>query len=371
MIWLVFAIMTGAAVLCLLAPLAPRNPAPPEGAGAADIAFFEEQLAEIDHETAQGRLDAVDAEGARAEAARRLLRARAAPAVAGEASPRRTLIAALAAVVLVPAIALPLYWRLGHADQPDMPLTARMENAPRSDDLAGAVARIEQHLREHPEDGRGFEVVAPFYARTGRIDDAVHAYGEALRLLGPTPGRHGALGEALMRAEQGVGPRARAQFEAALALDPKYAMARYYLGVAAAQDGDKAKAEDFWTKLLADAPPGAPYVKMVQGQLDALRGAGDRTADSAPTSEAGKAVAAMPEKEREGMIRSMVERLAGRLRDNGGDVEGWLKLVRAYAVLGDRNNAKQALVDARKALAGRVEDAARLDALARELGIEG
>ena len=51
------------------------------------------------------------------------------------------------------------------------------------------------------------------------------------------------------------------------------------------------------------------------------------------------------------MIRGMVERLAERLHARRGDVEGWLRLVRSYMVLGDRDKARAAAGDARRALA--------------------
>ena len=51
----------------------------------------------------------------------------------------------------------------------------------------------------------------------------------------------------------------------------------------------------------------------------------------------------MNEADRGAMIRGMVERLATRLKQNGDDVEGWLRLVRAYMVMGDRDKAKSAL----------------------------
>ena len=51
----------------------------------------------------------------------------------------------------------------------------------------------------------------------------------------------------------------------------------------------------------------------------------------------------MNEADRGAMIRGMVDRLASRLKQNGDDVEGWLRLVRAYMVMGDRDKAKSAL----------------------------
>ena len=46
--------------------------------------------------------------------------------------------------------------------------------------------------------------------------------------------------------------------------------------------------------------------------------------------------------QREAMIRSMVERLAARLETNPDDRDGWLRLARAYEVLGEAEKAEQA-----------------------------
>jgi len=362
MIWLVFALLTGAAVMAVLAPLAFRNPSPDEAAG--DVAFFEAQIAEIAREKTEGRLAADEAEAAKAEAARRLLRAQEKPDAGAKAPSRRRAVAvAIAAIALIPALSLALYWRLGHVDLPDLPLEARLQTRPDQLDLAGAVARIETHLREHPDDGRGFEVIAPYYMRAGRMDDGVHAFSEALRLLGPTATRHAALGEARAAAAGGeVTPAARADFDAALALEPKLPIARYFLGLGAAQTGEAERAADIWNGLLADAPPGAPWAELVRRQLDALKAEPQASAQ-------GAAIAAMPQGARQDAIRTMVARLAARLTEKGGGVDDWLKLIRAYSVLADADNARATVTAARKALASNNDSIQRIEALARELNI--
>ncbi len=373
MIWLVFALLTGAAVMAVLAPLALRGEA--RDSASADVDFFREQMAEIAREAAEGRLDAAEAEQAKTEAARRLLRAQSAAGAAPKTSRKTAVVAALAAIAAIPAVALSLYYRVGHPSQPDMPLEARVNTPAAPDDMSVAVARIEEHLREHPEDGRGFEVIAPYLLRTGRTADAIHAYGEALRLLGPTADRHAALGEARLAEAQGkVTQEARADFEAALALDPKNPRALYYAGYAAAQDGDRKKAEEIWSKLVADAPPDAAYRDVVRRQLADLRGetpAQQAPAASGPDSEQGKAVAAMPAQERQQFIGAMVARLAERLKQNGDDVEGWVKLLRAYVVLGERDKAAGALSEARAALKEKPAELERVEALARQFDIKG
>jgi len=82
MIWLIFALLTGAALLAVLVPLAGKSAS--VDPSATDKAFFGEQIAEIERERDEGRLDPQDAEAARLEAARRLLRA----SEAVEAGPR-------------------------------------------------------------------------------------------------------------------------------------------------------------------------------------------------------------------------------------------------------------------------------------------
>lgn len=373
MIWLLFAVLTGAAVMAVLAPLALRGKA--RDASAADIAFFKEQIAEIERERDEGRLDATESEAAKTEAARRLLRAEAAPKARSGSSRRAALLAALIAIVVIPAVSLSLYLQIGKAEMPDMPLTARLESAPDRGDLAGAVARIEQHLREHPDDGRGFEVVAPYYLRTGRGEEAINAFSQALKLLGATAERHAALGQARMIVAQGkVTAEAKKDFEAALALDPNDAPARYYLGLGAQQAGEKEKAIEIFARLEADAPADAAYLPAVKRRLAELRG--ERAPEAAPAAQGpgsaqGRAIAAMPAQQRDAAIRGMVDKLAARLESRSDDVEGWLRLIRAYSVLAEPEKAKKALVDARKALAGKEEEVARIDALAKELNIGG
>jgi len=71
------------------------------------------------------------------------------------------------------------------------------------------------------------------------------------------------------------------------------------------------------------------------------------------------------------MIRGMVARLADRLKQDGSDLAGWERLLRAYMVLGDREKAHAAAADARKALAGDADKLRRLDAVIKDLKVEG
>ena len=79
----------------------------------------------------------------------------------------------------------------------------------------------------------------------------------------------------------------------------------------------------------------------------------------------------MAEGDRNAMVRGMVDRLATRLKQNGDDVEGWLRLVRAYMVMGERDKAASALTEARQAVANDNERLRQLNEGVKNLGLGG
>ncbi len=69
------------------------------------------------------------------------------------------------------------------------------------------------------------------------------------------------------------------------------------------------------------------------------------------------------------MIRGMVERLAERLKDNGSDLGGWLRLIRSYAVLKETDKAQDAAATARQQFASDAKALEQIDSLAQGLGL--
>jgi cytochrome c-type biogenesis protein CcmH len=376
MLWLVLAGMTGLAVLGALWPLAFRRKG---GADAAsEVAFYRAQLGEIERDVERGQLPAEEAAGARAEAARRLIAASVAAPVesgAGEAATPRRIGAALI-LVAVPLVALALYADLGRPDLPDAPLAGRMADAKGAEGVEAALARLEAHLAASPDDAKGWAVIAPVYMHLGRFDEAATAFAEILRLDGESADRRAGYGEALVGAAGGVVTAdARAAFDKALAAEPGLPAARFYLGLAAEQDGDKPKAIAIYQGLLSETPAGAPWAAALEERLAAVKG---ESAPSAPTPAASTEAPAAPasaapatDDAQQATIRGMVDRLATRLAQSGGDADQWGRLIRSYAVLRKPDKARDALAAARKALAGDAAAGPGLDALARELRIEG
>ena len=369
MLWVVLAGMTGLAAVVAVWPLIGRSRS--AAAAASETAFYQAQLGEIERDVARGFLPAEEAAGARAEAGRRLIAAAAPTERLAAEPPWLRRVAAIAIAVALPVVAVVLYADLGRPGLPDTPLAGRKVDSHGMDAVAAAVAHVEQQLAANPDNGAGWSLIAPVYMKLGRFDDAVNAYRQALRLNGENAEARAAYGEALVGAAGGVVTAdARAAFDRALSEQAGLPAARFYLGLAAEQDGDFKKAIDSYRALLADAPPGAPWTSALQARLAAL-GGGDTAAPRNETAPSQSAAAPQADDSQQAMIRGMVEKLANRLAAGGGDAEEWRRLIRSYAVLHETDKAKQALDSARKALAGDAAAGPELDALARELGIGG
>ncbi len=371
-LWFVFALMTVAAIFAVLWPLGRGARAQDQG---SEVVVYKDQLAEIERDLAAGLIAAPEAEAARVEISRRLLAAAGSepvsePKVQLKSSLKWRRAAAVLALVGLPLVAIGVYMPLGSPLLRDFPLAQRERGSGSgmAQSLENLVVQVEQHLEKNPTDGRGWSVLAPVLERLGRFDDAVRAYRNSLTYNGESAERRSDLGEAIAAAASGVvTAEAKAEFERAHALNADDPKANYFLGLAAEQDGRKDDAATIWRALLAKAPADAPWRTLVQSSL-ARVGGGTVPALSDETVAASKD---MNEGDRNAMIRGMVERLATRLKQNGDDVEGWLRLVRAYLVMGDRDKALGASTDARQAVANNAERLRQLNEGLKTLGLDG
>jgi cytochrome c-type biogenesis protein CcmH len=373
MLWIIFAVMTAAAMLAVLWPLG-RKAASPSGGN--DLLVYQDQLEEIGRDRNAGLIGQAEAEAARVEVSRRLLAAADGQAIssrpertAAQLLQQRRLVAILGlmAVLILP---LGFYLVLGSPNVPDQPAFARTTAPQNGQSIEALVGQVEAHLAKNPNDGPGWEVIAPVYFRLGRFEDAAAAWRKSIALNGEGAAREAGLGEALVGAANGVvTDDAKQAFTQAVARDLNEAKARYFLGLADEQDGNREAAAARWRAMLQDAPPDAPWVGFVRAAL--IRVTGEAPPVAGPSGADVAAAGNMSEEQRNTMIRGMVARLSDKLRANGEDVDGWLRLVRAYVVLGDRDRAKEAADDARRALSSHPDDIKRIDDLAKGLGLEG
>lgn len=322
------------------------------GAGAG-IEVYRDQLDELERDQKSGLIDAEVAGAARREIERRLLRedahrSRAAGTAMGSG---RWFVPAVCVAVV--ALAVGLYADLGTPGLPDQPLLARMDApAPEEgNELQPLITRAEARVNNEPFDLEGWVLLANTYAFADRYGDAANAMSEAVALDPNNASTLSALGEFVTLSRGGtVTPAARVAFSRALAIDPTEPVARYYEGVARAQDGDVSGALRVWQALLAESAPDAPWVEQLRlliADAQAMGGdtgslAGDDSLPSGPTQEDIEAAAEMTEDEQMEMIRGMVEGLALRLQDEPDNLEGWARLAQSYGILGEWRKARDA-----------------------------
>jgi cytochrome c-type biogenesis protein CcmH len=388
--------MTSLALAILLVPLLLRGRAA-ASREAYNLAVYRDQLAELDRDIGRGVLTPDQAEAARAEIGRRILALAPSATAAGPGSAVPFAVAVVAILVL-PFAAWSLYAALGSPSLPDQPFatrtqaaTAQTAEAAPPHDMADAMAKLAQHLKEQPDDLNGWVLLARSQMSVGHFQEAADAYSHAAQLAKDNLDVIGDWGEAQVLAAGGkVTPGARDAFEKTLKDPDNAPRSRYYLALATAQQGDAKTALQQWVDLEAESPADADWLPMLRQRITETAGklgldaatlktsagtarpspaarppqvaaapqatapsaapAGTQSSapDPARVREAQQALANAPPEDRQAMINSMVERLAARLEQQPEDVEGWARLGRSYMVLNQPAKARDAYARAVK-----------------------
>ncbi len=337
-----------------------------------ELAIYRDQLSEVRREADRGLLGDQEREAASTEIARRMLALgevdseELAAARRGASGDRERRVAAAVLTLLVPAAALGLYLTLGSPQAPDYPLAGR--EAPAANfaehgdgSMDAMVGRLAAKLRDNPKNLDGWILIARSYTMIGRHQDAALAYQKAAELSGGQIELVGNMAESLVNAAGGqVTNETQSLFARINKANPNDVRARYYLGLAKAQTGDGENAVRLWLALEADSPPDAPWLPVLRQRIEAtaqthdldlaalaplrpLAQASESNPEPGPSAEQMAAAQSMSSDDQLTMIRGMVGQLAGRLEEEPDDIEGWLRLVRSYLVLGEAEKAEKAL----------------------------
>ena len=375
--WILVAVLTAVVAAVLLYPLL-RGAKAAENIRAGEAAVYRDQLRELDRDLNGGLITPEEADYARAEIGRRLIAVSAGGPEEAPKPARHHRFTEAFVLLLLPLLGLCLYLTTGRPDLPSQPLEARLENP--GNDMAVLIVKAERHLAERPDDGKGWDVLAPIYLRTMRVNDAQLAYRNAIRLLGPSPARLDGLAETLMAVSDGVvTEETRQVLEQSLTLEPDNPRARFYVALSMEQAGRRDEARQAFEALAKQSPADAPWLPLVNQHI-AMNGSAPGGADQAPPG-ANQAAAGNPTQQdvaaaenmnagdRQQMIRGMVASLDAKLSADPNNFEGWVRLVRSYAVLNDKDRAADALKRGLAAFPPPGEQGSQLLALAKELGI--
>ena len=365
MMWLVFAVLTACVILGITRSL--RRASSSENAGASEVEAYKLQLQELDREEERGTLGRDEAEQTRVEVSRRLLRA---SRQSLGASPKNSkapngaiAFVAVAAVISLGSIGAYVYY--GKPGIPDQPLEARL-NAPLAEQsLDVQVANMERRLRQNPADAAGWAALASIYFKSGIFEKAAETYQKAVNAGGENESMLLGLAESLTFANDGfISEQAAQALKAVLKRNPDSTRALFWSALLAEQDGKKADAEKIYRDLLA-AKIHPALKKIVTQRLEAL----SAVADNASEERRAAAEDALTGRGKEKMIRGMVERLAARLEKDKSDLQGWLMLIRSYAVLKDTAKAKAAMATAREQFASDPGALEQIDTTVKELSV--
>ena len=382
--WLFASVLTLLSLLSIGYPLFLRKRNSVES-GSYDKSVYLEQLDEVDRDLERGQIGASEAELAKAEIARRLIALEASSTKTRNTAnfTTATLVTAICAFVLLPIASATSYMALGNPQRPDMPLEARMKADPKTQSIEELVARAEARAQKNPNEVQGWLVLAPVYMRLGRVNDAISAYRNVIGLAGSTPQHEASLGEALTIAARGViTAEAKQHFEIAAKADQSAVKARFFLAVALGQENKFDEAIQAWEFMLAKGPQTAAWYKPAQSELARIRKlAGQPAAPSivsnakspkvgGPSKQDIANAAGMSTEDRTAMIAGMVANLEAKLEEDPSNIEGWLRIIRSYTVLGRKSDATTALTKAVKHFESNPAASKKLNDLAVAMNIE-
>jgi cytochrome c-type biogenesis protein CcmH len=262
--WLAAGLLLLVALSFLLIPvLRGRRAQREEDRTALNVALYQERVAELQTQQAEGVLDAAQLDTGRAEAARELL-----ADTEGVEAPRESRLGKplpLLAAFLVPVLGLGLYLHFGASDKVE--LTREFAQPPVS--LQDMTQRLERAAAAQPDSAEGLYFLGRAYMAQDRSADAAKVFERAVALAGRQPELLGQWAQAQYFADNKQwSPKVQALTDEALKLDPKEVTSLGLLGIAAFEGQRYQEAIDYWSRLLAQLPPEDNSRAALQGGID-------------------------------------------------------------------------------------------------------
>lgn len=310
-----------------------------ETVAADPLDHYRAQLDEITEDEARGIIDAPSAKAARLEVERRILK------VAGTSGTRREKEAGdrrlpfvLATLVLAGSAALYAVMGSPHLEaQPGVIVAGRdrLVDEGGTTTYGEAIAAVQAHLKENPDDIQGLEILAKSARAVRDYSVSANAFARLVQLQPHEAAWRIQQFEAMMAMAGGqITPAAKMVLGSLLEAAPDHPAGQYYLGLTRLQAGDRDGAKAVWQALADRSAADAPWMPTLNDQLSKL---GVRPPKLSQDQMA--AVADMSEEDRRAFIASMMDRLANRLENAPDDPEGWVMLARSHLAMGDRETA--------------------------------
>ena len=196
------------------------------------------------------------------------------PFLAGSAKER---IIGLLVLTTIPLAGLVMYQYIGtpeaisiQAASPRQSAQTQQPHSSQQPEMEEMVAQLQQRMAENPDDPEGWVILGRSLKTMQRYPEAVTALTNANRLVPNTPMIMIELAEARLFAsgQAKISPESKQLIESALAIDPQQQKGLWLFGMAAAQEGDEARAIAVWQQLLAQLDPASGGARTVTQQIE-------------------------------------------------------------------------------------------------------
>jgi len=290
--WLVALVLATASVAALVWPLLRSRAREAIGEDAAATDVYRDQKRQLDEEVAVGAITHAERDAQVDELATRLSRELdERVATTREPAARSSYVAAVILVGVIPIAALALYATFG-SPAALRAQSATAESKMSAEQIDELVAKLAGRMKEHPEDPKGWQLLARTYAALGRFDESVAAYKEAAARGAPDASLYADWADAVAMRNQSLGGESSQLIAQALALDPNHPKALALAATAALERKDYAGAITDWRRLKAQFPPQSDEAKSIDAMIAEADAA--QRGEGKPPREAAAAPGASP-----------------------------------------------------------------------------
>ncbi len=276
--WIYAALMLGVGIAALLFVLLHKRADIVSNQTAQNLLLAREKMAELERERMSGNIDETAFEQAREELETGLLEDTEVEETVARVRPASARLAAALVVVLIPALTIGLYMKLGS------PQFIGMAGGPAADNphaansngkaptMAELLVQLEQRMKENPEDAEGWFMLGRVYQSMNRYADAAKAYEELRKLTDDHPQALIALADSLAMVQGGrLGGRPYQLVRQALDKDPNDTTALWLAGQGAMEMADYQNAIYYWRQAEAGLAKNPQYVQELRALIEKAR----------------------------------------------------------------------------------------------------
>ncbi|MDC0073888.1 c-type cytochrome biogenesis protein CcmI [Alphaproteobacteria bacterium] len=328
-----------------------------------DLAVYSNQLNELKKDMKVGLVSSEDEKAATAEISRKILLTNSLlndKSNSNEENKSLNLAFLLIIIFIIPIVSINIYFLIGNPKIQNSPFVKNLlierTNETTTAGLNESILKLKERLESDQNDYEGWILLGRSYLIINSPSLATEAFEKAINLDPNKSEAYAFLGESIVFSSSGiVTPRALKAFKKVIRADKFNPAARFYIGLANSQAGNKETALNQWIELAKDTDQDAPWLPTLKKQIektsaelgvkpeDSLIASGNSSLNQrGPSKEDIESAKNMSSEERMNMIRGMVNSLAERLKDNPNDLQGWERLARSYTVLGEKDLAKKA-----------------------------